>query len=49
MAAPHVDHDHGTGRVRGLLCDNCNRGIGHLQEDITVLAAAVSYLTKGAI
>lgn len=40
----HVDHDHITSKVRGLLCNFCNTGIGFLQEDVTVLQAAITYL-----
>lgn len=38
-----VDHCHTTGKVRGLLCNNCNRGIGHLKE-LTNLRKAIEYL-----
>jgi hypothetical protein len=41
---PHVDHDHSTKKVRGLLCLNCNRGIGAFKEDPTLLKKALDYL-----
>lgn len=39
-----VDHCHDTGRVRGLLCDNCNRGIGLLGDNPKTVLAAATYL-----
>lgn len=40
----HVDHDHHTGLIRGILCSNCNTGIGMLGDDLGSVRRAVSYL-----
>ena len=39
-----VDHCHKTNKIRGLLCDTCNRGIGFLKEDKEILTKAINYL-----
>lgn len=39
-----VDHNHTTGKVRGLLCSNCNIGIGNLRDSATLCRLAAEYL-----
>jgi hypothetical protein len=41
-----VDHDHKTGKVRGLLCQNCNVALGHARENPDVLRRLAEYLTN---
>lgn len=42
-----VDHDHQTGKIRGLLCNNCNRAIGLLKDSSDILYKAAKYIEKG--
>ena len=39
-----VDHNHETKTVRGLLCNNCNRGLGFFQDNVNILTTATKYL-----
>lgn len=39
-----VDHDHKTGRIRGLLCHNCNHALGKFKDNIIHLFKAIKYL-----
>lgn len=42
----HIDHDHATGLVRGLLCSRCNSAIGYFDEQPVRLRRAASYIEK---
>jgi hypothetical protein len=42
----HIDHDHASGAIRGLLCNGCNRAIGYISNDPRVAAAMAEYLSR---
>lgn len=44
----HVDHDHETGKVRGVLCQPCNLALGHVHDDPLVVMAMFDYLMTAA-
>lgn len=41
-----IDHNHSTHQVRGLLCQNCNTGLGAFKDDCTALDKAIEYLQR---
>jgi hypothetical protein len=45
-AETHIDHDHGTGTVRGLLCRRCNTGLGFFGDNAEMAMAAAEYLLR---
>lgn len=42
----HVDHDHKTGKVRGILCNCCNTGLGKLGDSVKKVKRAIAYLER---
>lgn len=46
---PVVDHDHKSGKVRGLLCRDCNLGLGYFDDCVWVLERAIEYLGEQSV
>lgn len=46
VLSPHVDHDHVTGKIRGLLCSSCNTGLGRFKDSVARIQKAIWYLQK---
>ena len=42
----HTDHCHSSGRVRGILCNNCNKLLGHARDNTDTLRNAIEYLGR---
>ena len=43
---PHIDHDHVTGKIRGILCHHCNLALGHIRDDPKIARAMGVYLEQ---
>lgn len=46
LTKSYIDHDHSTGKVRGVLCMHCNTVLGHAKDSIETLKSAIEYLEK---
>jgi hypothetical protein len=46
IKVPHIDHDHVSGKIRMLLCNHCNRGLGAFRDNVQYLDCAIDYLNK---
>ena len=44
LAPAYIDHNHETGKVRGILCKDCNLMLGYAKDDVKILGNAIKYL-----
>lgn len=44
----HLDHDHETGRLRGMLCPLCNAGLGMFKDSCLILDNAIAYIRRAS-
>lgn len=44
LLRPCIDHSHQTGKIRGILCQKCNSGLGMFRDSVVYLSAAIRYL-----
>jgi len=49
LEEPVVDHDHSSGEVRALLCGDCNKAVGHLQEEVYKAEGVLSYIRRRCV
>lgn len=40
-----IDHDHNSGKIRGIICHNCNKALGYVQDDLEILFKMIDYLS----
>lgn len=42
----HIDHCHQQMKFRGVLCEQCNKGLGHFEDNVELMTKAIAYLSK---
>lgn len=43
---PHIDHNHATGKIRGIICSSCNTGLGYIKDNPNIARAMADYLEE---